>query len=176
MTRSLLVALFVLPMVATACGGGSSPTDSPRDDVADALAEVRWPTDISSLERIFASLPEDLDGLSRTDAPYLSANYGRTKDAHVTIYAVDLGGAACPGLSGSSLVNATLSEKGKVTVSSESSAHVDGTDLAYVLGTRNGRLVGGWSIPDANWVFAVEASTPALRTAAIHAVIGAASS
>ena len=162
-------------MLLAACGGSSS-TSSPGADVPFGLAGVAWPKDASSLEGVFSGLPDTLEGLPRADAPYLTAMYGAGKTPDVSIYAVDLGAAECPGMSGGSLVRSTLEQNGKVKVAEESPDDVPDGVPAYLLGTRDGRYVAGWSVPRVHWVFAVEAATPALREAAIRAVVDAARS
>lgn len=175
MTRRLLLCSFLLPLLFTACSRGSTTT-SPGSDVPFGLAEVTWPKDASSLEGVFTGLPDTLEGLPRADAPYLTASYGDSATPDVRIYAVDLGAAECPGMSGGSLVRSTLEQNGKVKVAEESPDDVPDGVPAYLLGTRGGNYVGGWSVPRVHWVFAVEATTPALREAAIRAVVDAARS
>ncbi|MGZ4149556.1 MAG: hypothetical protein ACXVQJ_05925 [Actinomycetota bacterium] len=175
MTRRLLLCSLLVPFLLAACGAGSSTT-SPGSDVPFGLAEVTWPKDASSLEGVFAALPDTLEGLPSADAPYLSASYGAGTTPDVRIYAVDLGAAECPGMSGGSLVRSTLEQNGRVKVAEESPDDVPDGVPAYLLGTRDGMYVGGWSVPRVHWVFAVEATTPALREAAINAVVDAARS
>ncbi|MGE5226279.1 MAG: hypothetical protein ACM3OO_05330 [Planctomycetaceae bacterium] len=175
MTRRLLLCSMLVPFFLVACGGGSSTT-SPGANVPFGLAEVTWPKDASSLEGVFAGLPDTLEGLPRADAPYLTATYGAGKTPGVSVYAVDLGAAECPGMSGGSLVRSTLEQNGRVKVAEESPDDVPEGVPAYLLGTRGGRYVAGWSVPRVHWVFAVEAATPALREAAIRAVVEAARS
>jgi hypothetical protein len=175
MTRRLLLCSMLVPLLLVACGGGSSST-SPGAEAPFGLAEVTWPKDAASLEGVFAGLPDTLEGLPRADAPYLTASYGSGTTPDVSIYAVDLGAAECPGMSGGSLVRSTLEQNGKVKVAEESPDDVPDGVPAYLLGTRGGRYVAGWSVPRVHWVFAVEAATPALREAAIAAVVGAARS
>jgi hypothetical protein len=175
MRRRLLLCSVLVSLFLAACGG-SSTTSSPGGDVPFGLAGVTWPKDASSLEGVFIGLPDTLEGLPRADAPYLTATYGAGKTPDVTIYAVDLGAAECPGMSGGSLVRSTLEQNGKVKVAEESPDDVPDGVPAYLLGTRDGRFVAGWSVPRVHWVFAVEAATPALREAAIRAVVDAARS
>jgi hypothetical protein len=173
MTRRLLLWSALVPLFLAACGGSTSASP-PGADVPFGLAEVSWPKDAASLEGVFAGLPDTLEGLARGDAPYLTATYGASTTPDVSIYAVDLGAAECPGMSGGSLVRSTLEQNGKVKVAEESPDDVPDGVPAYLLGTREGTYVAGWSVPRVHWVFAVEAATPALREAAIHAVVDAA--
>jgi ABC-type amino acid transport substrate-binding protein len=168
-----LLALVSLALLA-ACARTSAPPTSTADDDPLGLAAATWPIDPTALEPIFAALPGTLAGIPSTDAPYLTANYGDGKKPAITIYAVDLGSAACPGLAGASLVRSTLERDGRVHVATQSPDQLPAGVPAYVIGTREGRSVAGWSVPDANWVVVVEAATPALRTAAIRAVVEAA--
>ena len=175
MTRRLFLFGLLVSFLLVACGGGSTSVPSGAD-VPFGLAEVTWPKDASSLEGVFEGLPDTLEGLPRADAPYLTAFYGAGKTPDVSVYAVDLGAAECPGMSGGSLVRSTLEQNGKVKVAEESPDDVPDGIPAYLLGTRGGRYVAGWSVPRVHWVFAVEAATPALREAAIRAVVDAARS
>ena len=168
---------WLLPVVSltllAACAGGGAPAPSAVEDPL-GLAAATWPLEPTALEPIFAALPDTLDGMPSTDAPYLTATYGDGKKPAVTIYAVDLGSAACPGLAGASLVRSTLERDGRLRVATQSPDQLPAGVPAYVLGTRGGQSVAGWSVPDANWVVVVEATTPALRTTAVDAVIEAA--
>jgi len=168
-----LLAVVSLTLLAACAGHSSTPAPSAAEDPL-GLAAVTWPTDPTALEPIFAALPDVLDGLPSGDASYLTATYGTGKKPAVTIYAVDLGSAACPGLAGASLVRSTLERDGSLHVAEQSPDQLPAGSPAYVLGTREGRSVAGWSVPDANWVVVVEATTPALRSAAIGAVTQAA--
>jgi hypothetical protein len=169
-----LLALMSLTLLA-ACARSSPPPTSTAADDPLVLAATTWPLDPTALEPIFAALPDTLAGVPSTDAPYLTATYGDGKTPAVLIYAVDLGSAACPGLAGASLVRSTLERDGRLRVTTQSPDQLPAGVPAYVLGTREGRSVAGWSVPDANWVVVVEADTPALRTTAIDAVVQAAS-
>lgn len=168
-----LLALVSLTMLAACAGDSSTPAPSAAADPL-GLAAATWPTDPTALEPIFAALPDTLDGLPSGDASYLTATYGTGRQPTVTIYAVDLGSAACPGLAGASLVRSTLERDGSLHVAQQSPDQLPVGTPAYVLGTRAGQSVAGWSVPDANWVVVVEATTPALRAAAIEAVVQAA--
>ena len=63
---------------------------------------------------------------------------------------------------------------GSLHVAQQSPGQLPAGVPAYVLGTRGGQSVAGWSVHDANWVVVVEATTPALRAAAIDEVVQAA--
>jgi len=169
-----LLALVALTLLAACAGDPSTPAPSPAEDPL-GLAAATWPTDPTALEPIFAALPDTLDGLPGGDASYLTATYGTGKQPDVTIYAVDLGSAACPGLAGASLVRSTLERDGSLRVADQSPDQLPAGVPAYVLGTRGGQSVAGWSVPDANWVIVVEATTPALRATGIQALVEAAS-
>jgi len=171
---SWLLAVVSLTLLAPCAGGGATtPAPSAVEDPL-GLAAATWPLEPTALEPIFAALPDTLEGMLSTDAPYLTATYGDGKKPAVTIYAVDLGSAACPGLAGASLVRSTLERDGDLRVTTQSPDQLPAGVPAYVLGTRGGRSVAGWSISDANWVVVVEATTPALRATAVDAVVQAA--
>jgi len=169
-----LLAVASLTLFAS-CAPSSPQTTSTAVDDPLGLAAATWPPDPTALEPVFAALPDTLAGMPSTDAPYLTATYGDEKTSAVTIYAVDLGSAACPGLAGASLVRSTLERDGRLRVTTQSPDQLPQGVPFYVLGTREGQSVAGWSVPDANWVVVVVADTQALRTTAIDAVIQAAS-
>jgi hypothetical protein len=167
--RRLLIAFVLVPFLLVACGGDGG------SDMPYGLDGPSWPKDAAELQATFEGLPSSLDGLQRGDAYWLTANYGGTqRDPDVKIYAVDLGGAECPGLEGSSLVRSTLEEQGALKVGEVSSADAPEGEVVWIRGHRPGGIhVFGWSVPGARWVFAVEATEASTLEAAIGAVVDA---
>ena len=175
MTRRLLWIVPVLVLSSCARGGDTS---SPQAASAPfGLATVTWPVDANELDAIFAALPDEVSGRSRLNGGYLTAIYGEGKDRVATIYAVDLGSAACPGMSGGSLVRSTLEQRGgSLRVDQQSPDEVPEGSPAYLVGTRGGHQVLGWSVPGAHWVIAIDATSPEAREAVAAAIVEAAGS
>lgn len=173
MIRRLLPLLLV---ALAACGDGS-PATSASSTLPFRLADPAWPQDAQGMQVIMDALPDEIAGLPRQEAAWLTANYG---DAAVTnpelqIYVVDLGGAECPGLSGVSLIRATIEEDGKMTIDESSTDPPPEGEPAYLLGTRkDGTAVAAWTVPRRKWVFVVEAPTADVRDAAAQIVVDAA--
>ena len=91
-----------------------------------------------------------------------------------TIYAVDLGAAACPGMSGGSLVRSTLEQRGgALKIDQQSPDEVPDGTPAYLVGSRGGQQVLAWSVGGAHWVIAIEAASAEARDAAAAAMVEA---
>jgi hypothetical protein len=170
--------LWLVPVLLfAACANGSDTASTQARSAPFALDTVTWPVDATQLDAVFGALPGDLSGQPRLEGGYQTAIYGEGKDRVATIYAVDLGSAACPGMSGGSLVRSTLEERGGVLrVDEQSPDEVSDGELAYLLGIRGGKPVLGWSIPGAHWVIAIEATSVDGREAAAAAIVRAAES
>ena len=176
MTRRLLWIVPVVVLAACARGGDAS-TSPQAASVPFGLATVTWPVDATALDPIFAGLPDEVSGQRRLSGGYLTAIYGEGNDRVATIYAVDLGSAACPGMSGGSLVRSTLEQRGgPLRVDQQSPDEVPEGTPAYLVGKRGGQQVLGWSVPGAHWVIAIEATSADAREAAAAAIVGAAAS
>src|SRR5512141_1548002 len=163
-------------LLLSACARGGETTSSAQAGSAPfGLGTVTWPVDVNALDAIFAALPDEVSGQPRLEGGFQTAIYGEGKDRVATIYAVDLGSAACPGMSGGSLVRSTLEQRGgPLKIEEQSPDEVaDGTP-AYLVATRGGQSVLAWSIGGAHWVIAVEATSPAAREAAAAAIVQAA--
>jgi len=176
MTRRLL---WIVPIVALmACARGGSSASSPEAAAAPfEIGSVAWPVDANALDAIFAALPDDVSGQARLDGGYLTAIYGEGANRVATIYAVDLGSAACPGMSGGSLVRSTLEQRGgKLRVDQQSPDEVPEGTPAFILGSRGGQQVVAWSVPGAHWVIAIEATSAQAREAAAAAIVQAGAS
>jgi hypothetical protein len=171
-----LVWIVSVVLVAACARGDAGAIDSPAS-APFRLATVTWPADVTALDAVFAALPDQLSGQPRLDGGYQTAIYGEGKDRVATIYAVDLGAAACPGMSGGSLVRSTLEQRGgALKIDEQSPDEVADGAPAYLVGTRGGANVVAWSIGGAHWVIAIEATSDEARAEAAAAVVGAVSS
>jgi hypothetical protein len=176
MTRRVL---WIVPfLLLTACARGGDSSSSPQAGAAPfGLGTVTWPIDVNELDGIFAALPDEISGQPRLDGGFQTAIYGEGKDRVATIYAVDLGAAACPGMSGGSLVRSTLEQRGgELKIDQQSPDQVPDGTPAFLVGRREGQQVVAWSVPGAHWVIAIEATSPEARDAASAAVVVAAAS
>ena len=158
---------IIATLVLASCGSDPS--------LPLGIGEPTWPTEATAYADVFSAMPDEVGGLPRQEGGILGATYGDPKgDETLSVYAEDLGGAECPGLSGVSLLRATLEEQGDLTI--EESSPEGAEDPTYLFGSRpDGTSVAAWTVPDCAWVVVVEASTPGLRDAGVEAVVGAAS-
>lgn len=157
------IAGIVCALLLAACGGGDA-------DLPLGMGEPEWPTDATGYAEVFEAMPAELEGLPRQEGGVLVAAYADPEGAEAArAYAEDLGGAECPGLVGTSLLRATLEERGGFTVETSS----DGAqEPAFVLGARpDGTSVAAWTVPECRWILVVEASTARLRDAGIRALV-----
>jgi len=176
MSRRLWWIAPLLALALAGCSRGEDPTTSPQAGEAPfELGTVTWPIDVNELDGIFAALPDEISGQPRLDGGFQTAIYGEGKDRVATIYAVDLGAAACPGMSGGSLVRSTLEQRGgELKIDQQSPDQVPDGTPAFLVGRRQGQQVVAWSVPGAHWVIAIEATSPEARDAAAAAVVAAA--
>jgi hypothetical protein len=167
--------LIVSAVLLTACSSAGGSASSASGSAPFGLATATWPIDATGLDAIFAALPNAVSGQPRLDGGYLTAIYGEGADRIATIYAVDLGSAACPGMSGGSLVRSTLEQRGgSLRIADQSPDEVAEGTPAYLVGRRDGQQVLGWSVAGAHWVIAIEATSPEARDAAAAAIVSAA--
>jgi hypothetical protein len=159
-TFAVIVCVFTL----AACNGGQGPPLG--------IADPTWPTDATGFGEVIAGLPQEIDGVERQDGGILVATYGE-EGTSVRIWADDLGGAECPGLSGVSLLRSTLEKDGVLRIAESSPDGAE--DPTYLLGRLDDLSIAAWTVPECAWVVVVEASTPALRDAGIEATVDAAS-
>lgn len=162
-----MIGALACAFVLASCGASDA-------DLPLGIGEPDWPTEATGYAEVFEAMPDEIGGLPRQDGGILVATYGEPEgDGTIRVYADDLGGAECPGLFGTSLLRATLEERGGFRPEQTSPDGAD--DPAYVLGSRpDGTSVAAWTVPDCRWILVVEGSTPTLRDAGVSALVGAA--